>query len=161
MCKKRISGCSSKVAKLKYRFSFFYQFAQSFYTEICRFRGNTKRMLRWKVSSVSATGKWVYWDVTHEENIIRFIIKLFFLLKILASSAKNLVILNFGLIISFSTILIPALTGLNSKNNPNETLRITPEESTWLGKKNTFYSKTIINMRNLYSKYNGDLSATW
>ncbi|XP_031635122.1 facilitated trehalose transporter Tret1-like isoform X2 [Contarinia nasturtii] len=39
----------------------------------------------------------------------------------------------FGLSIAFSTILIPALFGLNPALNPNETLSITPDEATWLG----------------------------
>lgn len=51
----------------------------------------------------------------------------------LASSAKNLLIVNFGLAIAFSTILIPALTGLNPALNPNETLSITPDQATWIG----------------------------
>lgn len=35
-------------------------------------------------------------------------------------------------LISFSTILIAGLTGLNDQNNPNETLSITPAQSTWI-----------------------------
>lgn len=52
--------------------------------------------------------------------------------QVLACSAKNLLIVEFGLAISFSTILISALTGLNPKLNPNETLSITPQQSTWI-----------------------------
>lgn len=55
------------------------------------------------------------------------------LAQILASTAKNTLLFNYGLAVTFPTILIPALTGLNTKLNPNETLRITPDESTWLG----------------------------
>lgn len=54
--------------------------------------------------------------------------------KIIASSVKNLIIVDFGLSIAYSTILIPALTGLNSAHNPDETLSITPDQATWLGK---------------------------
>lgn len=62
-------------------------------------------------------------------------------MQILASSAKNLLIVDFGLSIAFATILIPALTGLNNALNPNETLTITPDQVTWLGmlKTNTFF----------------------
>lgn len=31
-----------------------------------------------------------------------------------------------------STVIIPALTGLNNENNPAEALRLTPTESSWL-----------------------------
>lgn len=55
------------------------------------------------------------------------------LAQVLASSAKNLLVFNFGLAITFPTILIPALSGLNTSLNPNETLTITPNESTWIG----------------------------
>lgn len=54
--------------------------------------------------------------------------------KVLASSVKNIVIVEYGLSVAFSTILIPALTGLNPTLNPNESLSITPEQATWLGK---------------------------
>lgn len=53
--------------------------------------------------------------------------------QFLACSAKNLVVFDFGLGISFPTILIPALTGLNSELNQNETLTISPEQATWMG----------------------------
>ncbi|XP_055325703.1 facilitated trehalose transporter Tret1-like isoform X2 [Sitodiplosis mosellana] len=55
-----------------------------------------------------------------------------YLPQVLASSAKNMLIVDFGLSIAFSTILIPALSGLNPALNPNETLTITPDEATWL-----------------------------
>lgn len=32
-------------------------------------------------------------------------------------------------------ILVPALTGLSSESNPNETIRITAAEASWLGDK--------------------------
>lgn len=35
---------------------------------------------------------------------------------------------------AMTTILIPALTGLSKESNPNESILITPEQSTWLGK---------------------------
>lgn len=42
--------------------------------------------------------------------------------------------MDFGLSIAYSTILIPALTGLNSDHNPDESISITPDQATWLGK---------------------------
>lgn len=59
------------------------------------------------------------------------------LAQVLASSAKNLLIFNFGLSMTFPTILIPALSGLNVSLNPNEKLRISMDESTWIGMKFT------------------------
>lgn len=44
-----------------------------------------------------------------------------------------MLIVDFGLSIAFATILIPALTGLNTALNPTETLKVTPEQATWLG----------------------------
>lgn len=55
-----------------------------------------------------------------------------YLPQVLACSAKNLLIVEFGLAISFSTVLISALSGLNPTLNPNEILSITPEQSTWI-----------------------------
>lgn len=55
-----------------------------------------------------------------------------YLPQVIACSAKNLLIVDLGLAISFSTILISALSGLNPTLNPNETLSITPDESAWI-----------------------------
>lgn len=44
--------------------------------------------------------------------------------QIIASMAKNLLMLDLGLAVSFSTIVIPALTGDDVVHNPNEYLRI-------------------------------------
>lgn len=44
-------------------------------------------------------------------------------------------LLNNGLAISFPTIIIPALTGLNSQHNPDEHLTITAEQASWIGEK--------------------------
>lgn len=45
--------------------------------------------------------------------------------QILASSAKNLLLLDLGMAISFPTIVIPALRGLKSHDN-NDILSFTP-----------------------------------
>lgn len=39
---------------------------------------------------------------------------------------------------AFPVILIPALTGLNSETNPNETIRVTAAEASWLGLQDIF-----------------------
>lgn len=52
----------------------------------------------------------------------------------IASVVKNLLLLDVGVTMAMTTIMIPALTGLNQENNPNEPILITPEDSTWLGK---------------------------
>lgn len=54
--------------------------------------------------------------------------------KILASTVKNILIFDYGLSFGFVTILIPALTGLNSVINSHEALTVTPDQATWLGK---------------------------
>lgn len=41
--------------------------------------------------------------------------------------------ITIGLAINFPTILIPALTGLNVENNPNETIQLTDSEVSWIG----------------------------
>lgn len=57
-----------------------------------------------------------------------------FRFQFLASSIKNLLILDGGITMAFPTIVIPALTGLNQQINPNEFLHITPVQASWLGK---------------------------
>lgn len=41
---------------------------------------------------------------------------------------------DMGLAYSFSVIAIPALTGKDPKNNPDEFLHITDDEVSWLGR---------------------------
>lgn len=53
--------------------------------------------------------------------------------QFLASSAKNLLIVELGVTMAFPSIVIPALTGLNQNLNPNETLHMTPVQASWLG----------------------------
>lgn len=53
--------------------------------------------------------------------------------QFLASSAKNLLIVDLGLTMAFPSIVIPALTGLNRSQNPNEFLHMTPVQASWLG----------------------------
>lgn len=51
----------------------------------------------------------------------------------LASTVKNFLLLDLGLSIAFPTIVIPALTGLNKENNPNEFLHLIAYQASWLG----------------------------
>lgn len=46
---------------------------------------------------------------------------------------KNLLLLDYGVSSAFPIILVPALTGLGSGANRNETMRITAAEASWLG----------------------------
>lgn len=55
-------------------------------------------------------------------------------IKVLASSTKNLLVLNVGFAIGLPTVLIPALSGLNPLANPDESLKITNAEASWIGK---------------------------
>lgn len=52
------------------------------------------------------------------------------------ATIKNLIIFNKSLFDGFSTIVIPALSGIAENRNPNEILRITSAESSWLCKFN-------------------------
>lgn len=45
-----------------------------------------------------------------------------------------MLIMDIGLTIAIPAVVIPALTGLNKANNPNEFLHMTPVEASWLGK---------------------------
>lgn len=63
-------------------------------------------------------------------SIIIYIKKVF---KILASTTKNLLVLNAGFALGLITVLIPALSGLNPVANPDEPLRITNEQASWIG----------------------------
>lgn len=48
--------------------------------------------------------------------------------------SKNLLQIDVGLCLAFPEILIAALIGLNAEMNPNENLRITAEQASWLGR---------------------------
>uniref|UniRef100_U5EU35 Putative transmembrane transport n=1 Tax=Corethrella appendiculata TaxID=1370023 RepID=U5EU35_9DIPT len=52
--------------------------------------------------------------------------------QILASTAKNLLLLDLGLAVAFPTIVIPVLTGLKNRDE-NETLTFTPVQASWFG----------------------------
>lgn len=53
--------------------------------------------------------------------------------QVVASLAKNLLMLDLGLATSYSTIAIPALTGRDPLKNAEEFLHITEDQVSWLG----------------------------
>lgn len=56
--------------------------------------------------------------------------------QILASSAKNLLLLDLGMSVAFPTILIPSLKGLKPHDN-NDFLSFTDVQASWFGKYRT------------------------
>lgn len=46
----------------------------------------------------------------------------------------TLLLLDIGVSVSYPTVLISALTGLNNETNPDETLRMTAVQTSWMGK---------------------------
>lgn len=52
----------------------------------------------------------------------------------LASLAKNALMLELGLAAVYSVIAIPAFTGKDLNNNSDEVLRIEADQISWLGK---------------------------
>lgn len=57
--------------------------------------------------------------------------------QVLASTAKNLLLLDLGMAVSFPTIVIPALRGLKAHDN-NDFLTFTDSQASWFGKKTFF-----------------------
>lgn len=53
--------------------------------------------------------------------------------QVLASSAKNFLLLDLGMSIAFPTIVIPALRGLKNRDE-NEFLWLTDVQASWFGK---------------------------
>lgn len=54
--------------------------------------------------------------------------------QVIATSVKNLLLLNLGLCYALPSIVIPALTNIRNEPNSNEFLLITDEDASWLGK---------------------------
>lgn len=57
--------------------------------------------------------------------------------QILASSAKNLLLLDLGMSVAFPTILIPSLKGLKAHDN-NDFLSFTDVQASWFGEYRLF-----------------------
>lgn len=53
--------------------------------------------------------------------------------KAVATSVKNLLILDLALALVIPGIIIPALTGIPNQHNLNEPLKLTPSQASWLG----------------------------
>lgn len=53
--------------------------------------------------------------------------------QIIASTGKNLLLIDLGLAVAFPTIVIPALRGLQPERNPGETLHFTVAQASWFG----------------------------
>jgi len=54
--------------------------------------------------------------------------------QVLASTAKNLLLLDLGMAVSFPTIVIPALKGLKAHDNM-DFLSFTDSQASWFGEK--------------------------
>lgn len=52
--------------------------------------------------------------------------------QILASTAKNFLLLDLGMAVAFPTIVIPALRGIKNRA-PDEFLHFTPQQASWFG----------------------------
>lgn len=46
---------------------------------------------------------------------------------------KNLLLIDLGMAVAFSTVAIPVLRGLQQDRNPDEVLHFTKEQSSWFG----------------------------
>lgn len=69
--------------------------------------------------------------------------------KILAASVTTFLLLDIGLSISYPTVLISALTGRNNKTNPDEYLRMTPVQVSWMGK----FHASVTSQQQLFFKF--------
>ncbi|XP_035776350.1 facilitated trehalose transporter Tret1-like [Anopheles albimanus] len=63
----------------------------------------------------------------HEVSTFRRILP-----QILASTAKNFLLLDLGMAVAFPTIVIPALRGIKNRS-PDEFLHFTPQQASWFG----------------------------
>lgn len=73
--------------------------------------------------------------------------------QILASTAKNLLLLDLGMAVSFPTIVIPALRGLKAHDN-QDFLSFTDSQASWFGKKiqidsSKFLKRSILQLLSL------------
>lgn len=63
--------------------------------------------------------------------------------QFVATTVKNLLIFDMSLCYAFPGIIIPALSGIQNVHNLNETLTLSPVETSWLGKMILFFIFTI------------------
>lgn len=52
----------------------------------------------------------------------------------IASVVTTFLFLDYGVSVSYPTVVISALSGLNNETNPNESIHMTAIETSWLGK---------------------------
>lgn len=62
-----------------------------------------------------------------------FFLFFIFEFQFLAAIAQNLLGGNKGLSLAFPTIVVPAVIGVSSVINPNESIHMTADEASWLG----------------------------
>lgn len=58
--------------------------------------------------------------------------------QILASTAKNLLLLDLGMAVSFPTIVIPALRGLKPHDS-HDILSLTDVQASWFGRRENWF----------------------
>lgn len=63
--------------------------------------------------------------------------------QILASTAKNFLLLDLGMAVALPTIVIPALRGLKNRA-PDEFLHFTPVQASWFGKSETHLGNDFV-----------------
>ena len=59
--------------------------------------------------------------------------------QFIATTVKNLLLIDWGLVTTFPTILIAAMTGVSNEHNRNESISITASEATWIGNSSSIY----------------------
>lgn len=55
------------------------------------------------------------------------------------SFVTTLLLLDIGVSVSYPTVVISALTGLNNESNPNELLHMNAAETSWMGEMDEFF----------------------
>lgn len=53
--------------------------------------------------------------------------------KVISAVVTSFLLFDVGASNFYATIIIPALTGLNTKNNPDEIIEMTAAEASWFG----------------------------
>lgn len=81
----------------------------------------------------------------------------------IATTVKNLLLVELGCALALPTIIIAATTGLFNDCNRNEFLSLTPNEATWIGILFVNFFELIENVFNflLYRKYWLSYSTNW
>lgn len=83
------------------------------------------------------------------------------LIKVIVSVVTTFLFLDYGVSVSYPTVVISALTGLNNETNPNESIEMTPVETSWLGKclhKNRLILSKNSNQLMLFFRHSGSIT---